>query len=155
MLGANHGANSAAITQIASTDAETIATGERRKLYATSLSHEPRARGRDVDLARLARRSRREPLHPPAARRRATCPTTIACHCGESSKNASRMRRWIAALLVRRVGMRGEPVVGAQRVEHDLERLRAVLESDARYSMPAPRRAPRGRRCRSPRPTPS
>jgi hypothetical protein len=27
--------------------------------------------------------------------------------------------------------MRGEPVVGAQRVEHDLERLRPVLESDA------------------------
>ncbi len=38
LCGATHGANSAAPRQIASTIAETIATGEWRKLYARSLS---------------------------------------------------------------------------------------------------------------------
>ena len=63
LCGATQGANSAPARQIASTAAETIATGERRKLYARSLSPARASRERRVAHARTVARCAGPRLH--------------------------------------------------------------------------------------------
>ena len=141
LCGATHGANSAAARQMPSTRADTTATGEWRKLHATSLSHSRASarseagragrRGVGVGCRVVAIASRQRSAASACSGRG----TRLAVHHRlprrrvdvERVADLAQDRR---ALLRIRVRMIGEPLPRAQRHQHVHVRQRAVLERD-------------------------